>query len=192
MTAFSVVFRSDPRPEAGGGHMSRCINLAQALQPSCGVAFALAADAAPHWHARLRDEGIAIVDAHSRSDATVAVLDGYDLQPRDVANWKRESRALVMIEDLGRHLAGVDLYISYAGPPPVDARVLAGPQYALLDARYARPVKPQSDDAGSILVTCGLRDFGRHLRALSRRIGAVPWRRREEDHRRARQDRAAS
>ncbi len=172
MTARTVVFCADARPEAGGGHMSRCINLARALQPSCAIAFALAADAAPQWHAQLCDEGIDIVGDGTRSDAAVAVLDGYKLQSRDVEDWKRNARTLVMIEDLGRHFAGVDLCISFAGPPPAGARVLAGPQFALLDARYARPVKPQSGDAGGVLVTCGLRDSagltGFYLDALAR------------------------
>ena len=174
MTAPSVVFSADARPEAGGGHMSRCISLARALQHSCDVAFVLAADSAPHWRARLGSEGIEIVNNGLWSD--VAVLDGYDLGPRDVVSWKQESRALVVIEDLGRHFAGVDLYVSYAGPPAVGARDLHGPQYALLDARFAQAVKPQRGNRDSILVTCGLRDLagitGLYLDALAQCHGA--------------------
>ena len=62
--------------------MSRCINLAQALQPSCDVAFAMTADAAPHWLERLRKQKgslLSMKDSRSDKDA-VMVLDGYELR----------------------------------------------------------------------------------------------------------------
>lgn len=166
----SVLFYADARPEAGGGHMSRCINLARALRPSCQVAFAMTADAAPHWVGRLHDQDIAIVDDKVANKGAVTVLDSYDLDAPAVAKWRRGSRALVMIEDLGRHFGDVDLYVSFAGPAPAGTRVLAGPQYALLGPAYARAVVPRGQ--GGILVTCGMRDSanatGLYLDALAR------------------------
>jgi spore coat polysaccharide biosynthesis predicted glycosyltransferase SpsG len=166
----SVLFYADARPQAGGGHMSRCINLARALRPSCEVTFAITADAAPHWVDRLRGQGITIVNGKFVNKGAVTVLDSYELDAPAVAKWRRGSRALVMIEDLGQHFGDVDLYVSFAGPAPAGVRVLAGPQYALLGPAYARAVVPRG--AGSILVTCGMRDSanatGLYLNALAR------------------------
>lgn len=154
----TIIFRADARSVAGGGHMSRCLSLARALRRSFDVVFSLEPEAAPMWHARLRDESFDIIDDASRISATVGVLDGYDLQPSDIATWTNRVNCLVMIEDFGQRFSGVDLYVSFSGPPPSNARVLAGPKYALLDARYARPVEPLDNDSRKILVACGLRD----------------------------------
>ena len=174
----SVVFQADARPEAGGGHMRRCINLARALRTRCDVAFVLSADAAPLWRARLDHEGIACVNETTVLNAGAAVLDGYDLRQADVTRWKRKVSTLVLIEDLRRHFSGVDLYVASGGPPPLATRVLAGPRYALLDVVYGRPVEPRLGSSMRILVACGLRDSAGltliYLDALSR--CAVPGR----------------
>jgi UDP-2,4-diacetamido-2,4,6-trideoxy-beta-L-altropyranose hydrolase len=171
MTKPSVIFCADARPTAGGGHMGRCINLARALQGLCDVGFVLDADAAPQWRKRLRAEDIAIVDDGIRNRNVVTVLDHYELSLQAIAGWKHQSCALVLIEDLGRCFADVDLYVAFAGPASPGARVLAGAQYALLNADYARPVTAPAE-AGRILVTCGLGDFanvtGMYLDALAR------------------------
>jgi UDP-2,4-diacetamido-2,4,6-trideoxy-beta-L-altropyranose hydrolase len=150
--------------------MSRCINLARALRPSCQVAFAMTADATPHWVERLRDQDIAIVDDKFADKGALTVLDSYELDAPAVAKWRRASRALVMIEDFGRHFGDVDLYVSFAGPAPAGVRVLAGPQYALLGPAYARALVSRGQ--GGILITCGMRDSanatGLYLDALAR------------------------
>jgi UDP-2,4-diacetamido-2,4,6-trideoxy-beta-L-altropyranose hydrolase len=155
-----IVFCADAGPQAGGGHMHRCLNLARSLKSSCHVAFVLPANRAPEWVATLQRENIAVVDAlDPMARAAVAIIDGYAIEQSDVAEWKRRARTVVMVEDLGRRFEGVDLYISPSGPPPRHQRVLVGPDFALLDARYGEPVVARAmKNVTNVLVTCGLQD----------------------------------
>ncbi len=151
-----VTFRVDGRPEAGGGHMRRCLALARALKPRAEVAFVPAPDTAPYWADVLAREGIGSVRSAA---ADVAVLDGYEFGTNEVDEWRRCAGRVIMIEDLGRALAGVDLYVSPANPPPEVGRTLAGPRYALLDPGYAVPVAPRPQGGvAHVLVACGMRD----------------------------------
>ena len=167
-----VTFRVDARLTAGGGHMRRCLALAQALKPRCELAFALEPENAAQWAGALSQAGFAAV-----GDAVtdVAVLDGYAFGADEIRTWRRLAETLVMIEDFGRRFDGVDLYVSLASMPPAAGRALAGPTYALLDPGYASPVtlRPQGV-AESVLIACGLRDSadlaGLYLDALA----AVP------------------
>ena len=183
MTTPSVVFHANARAQAGGGHVRRCLALAHALRPDCDVTFVLSADRAPSWATVFKEEGIAVRDAAGfDGKAEVAVLDGYDLGPADVAFWRHHAARLVMIEDLGRSFSGIDLYVSPAGPAPTGAPALEGPRYALLPRGYSDPVLQRPAGTADILVTCGLHDSadltGFYLAALEKpyaraRIGSL-------------------
>jgi len=149
----------DCGPRIGGGHVMRCLTLARALaDKGCAVAFAAnppgqgvldafgprdmtvyplsddLAEAAPH--------AAAWADAFK---ADWVLLDHYRLSPAEEVALKG-SRRLAVLDDLADRPRPADLVINpgygrlpgnYAGLVPDGARVLAGPQFALVRPEFA-------------------------------------------------------
>jgi spore coat polysaccharide biosynthesis predicted glycosyltransferase SpsG len=146
----NAVFITNAGPDIGGGHLSRCLALAQALElRGASCSWILNEDAAPQSAALGIDGAFFLKDIFCResvavaSGADFAVVDSYDANAdffRDIAIATR----LVAIDDLRDRGAWLyaDAVINYGfdAPkglhPPEDCRCLLGPTYALLRKEY--------------------------------------------------------
>lgn len=214
-----VLFLADCGPEVGGGHVMRCLSLAAALMDrgaACAmlatpaVSAILDAFASPGIERLAADEGPlhllvrAARDHASRWQAQLVVVDHYRLAAEqeqflavpvavidDLAN--RPHRCGILIDPtLGRSAAD---YERLTAP---GARILTGPDYALLAPDYAKaragslPVRRCDAPPGRLLVSLGLMDLkgitGRVLRLLEPQrsgleidvvtggqAGSLPW-----------------
>jgi len=160
-----VALRAEAAPATGAGHVVRCLALAEALRARgarCLLVGAQLPGALPDWIAAagldlLRlPSGIAtgsVEDAKATREAIDdlgcgwLVVDGYGFDAR----WESAVRApglrLLAIDDLAGHAHDVDMLVDhnpgrdagdYRGFVAADARVLAGPAYALLRPEFAR------------------------------------------------------
>jgi len=118
----------------------------------------------------------------------VFVIDSYRTNADEVA--RHANCALVAVDDLGRDMA-VDLLVDPnpgpRPPSPLAARLLLGPEYALLDPRLrATPTTPVGDTVHKVLVTMGATDADgvganladailRSLPAVEVRLVVGPW-----------------
>jgi UDP-2,4-diacetamido-2,4,6-trideoxy-beta-L-altropyranose hydrolase len=159
MTAPRILAFPDCGPRIGGGHVMRCLTLARALaDKGCALAFAAnpaaqgvldafgprditvyplsddLAEAAPH--------AAAWADAFK---ADWVLLDHYRLSPAEEAALKGPRR-LAVLDDLADRPRPADLVINpgyglmprhYLGLVPDEARMLTGPQYALVRPEFA-------------------------------------------------------
>ena len=160
MTPIRVLVFPDSGPRIGGGHVMRCLTLAQTLiRRGAAVAFA----ATPSTQAILKafaSADIAVVplaedadtalrtaaDAAANLKADWVLLDHYGLTPDQEARL-RTGRRLAVLDDLADRPRVADLLINpgcgwtaqhYAGLAPSGAAVLAGPPYALVRAEFAQ------------------------------------------------------
>jgi len=181
-----VLFLADCGPEAGGGHVMRCLSLARALVDRgaacamvCTPAVARVLDAfAGGWIERLPvPDGPLhrLVDAgrdHAvRWAADAAVVDHYRLSADQE---RRLAVPIAAIDDLADRAHHCGLVIDpslgreaedYASLTPAGARALAGPGYALLAPAYAearswaiRTRRPDPEPR-RLLVSLGLMDL---------------------------------
>lgn len=164
MTSPRILFVCDAGPGVGGGHVMRCLTLAEALTargaacafvrtPESADILARYAPAMP-----LADEGEA---------ADLVVLDSYRMAPETEAAWRARTTRLAVIDDLARpHDADLVLDPSfgreardYAAPV-----VLAGPTYALVRPAFAAAraaaLARRGEPARRCLISLGLTDLG--------------------------------
>ncbi len=164
---------ADGRSEAGGGHVARCLALANALDRYFDIEFRISPDAeAARLKIERRGYRTAVRDAqHSPMAAQLAIVDGYDFGEQFLADVAAGSRLVAVLEDFGRSPEPADCYISPALPDPETATRLSGPQYALLGPAYASdPVTRPDSGLPRILVSHGLRDGSN---ATARTLDAV-------------------
>jgi UDP-2,4-diacetamido-2,4,6-trideoxy-beta-L-altropyranose hydrolase len=156
-----VLILADCAPEVGGGHVMRCLALAQALTVSgAACAFAASPDVARVLEAfapreiercaigaadlpRTLDAAAAAAEAWR---ATAVVVDHYRLAFRQEGLLRRAGARIVCIDDLADRRHDCDLLVdptlgrmeqAYASLVPPGCRVLAGPDFALLRPDYA-------------------------------------------------------
>jgi UDP-2,4-diacetamido-2,4,6-trideoxy-beta-L-altropyranose hydrolase len=155
-----VLFLPDYGTSVGGGHVMRCLTLADALTrkgAECG--FCVLPDARAVIGA-FSGETVQIVTADW--DAPIAVIDGYDYGVDHERALAAEGRRVAAIDDLCR-AHDCDLVLdSGPGRTPSDypgrARALTGLDYALIRPEFlAAPRAPQE---GRVLVSLGLTDVG--------------------------------
>lgn len=178
-----IVIRADASAALGLGHLKRCLSLAQALRAQ-GAAVTLAwrridIDCAPTieragvvscciGNGRASSE---LIDARdllaALPAAALVIVDHYGLGDR----WHRVVRAatqarIAAIDDLADRALAVDIVIDpnfssdpaakFAGRLPTTARLLAGPQHALLAPAYAdAPRCPLREPVRSIGIFMG-------------------------------------
>jgi UDP-2,4-diacetamido-2,4,6-trideoxy-beta-L-altropyranose hydrolase len=186
MTPTRVLVFPDSGPRIGGGHVMRCLTLAQALIQR-GAACAFAATPATQ----------AILQAFAAPDIEVfPVIDNIDQAPAAAVTWAAtfradwvlidhygltctqeaelgEGRRLAVIDDLADRPRPADLVVNpgfgwtagrYAGLVPPEAALLTGPAYALVrpefahrrDAALAR--RREGGHLRHILISLGLTD----------------------------------
>lgn len=195
-----AVFRCDASAALGGGHVARCLTLAQALRDrgwSCGYAVCAETVAVVPRLRRLADAiltlDVAAADEPRRmadgfaGGADLLVVDHY---ARDVAfetACRRWTRRILVIDDLADRRHDADLLLDqtlgrspsdYAGLLPGHCRVLAGSAYALLHAAFAahRPAALSRREGcpalRRILVAFGATDPGNATSLALRAIAA--------------------
>lgn len=198
MAAPRILAFPDCGPRIGGGHVMRCLTLARALADrGCAVAFA----ANPMAQGVLEAFGSRDLTVYPLSDdlaeaaphaaawadafrADWVLLDHYRLSPAEEAALKGPRR-LAVLDDLADRPRAADLVVNpgygslpgnYAGLVPDGARVLAGPQYALVRPEFAahreQALKRRREGGHlkHVLIALGLTDVegitGRVVRAL--------------------------
>ena len=157
-----AIFRTDASVAIGGGHVRRCLVLADALAEagwSVGFVCSAAANAVVPALARRGfavTEPAAFANAPTRCD--LLVVDDYRLDAafeRAARGW---ARRILVIDDLANRPHDCDVLLdqspgrvpdAYAGRVPKACALLLGPSYALLDARF-RAARRQRKAIGKV------------------------------------------
>jgi UDP-2,4-diacetamido-2,4,6-trideoxy-beta-L-altropyranose hydrolase len=176
-----ALFRLDAGRAIGLGHGLRCLALADELAArgwTCRFALnpgaaALLAAVAPFAHDSIEDEGFADPERLAKragEDWDLLVVDSYRLDAAFESRGRKLAKAVLVVDDLADRPHDADLLVDatagrasadYAGLIPSAARVLVGPQHALLSSRFARaraetiPRRLAPKPAQTILVTLG-------------------------------------
>lgn len=184
-----VLFFADCGAEAGGGHVMRCLSLAEALAASGARCAMLSTPAVtrvlevfadqrlergPTPDAALPELVDACVTFGRDWPADVMVIDHYGLDPGQELTLSRAVRAVVAMDDLADRRRHCQLLvdptlgreaIAYAGLTEPGTRVLTGPSHALLAPAYAAmrgsvlKGRRPEDPPKRVLVSLGLMDL---------------------------------
>ena len=164
-------------PGIGGGHLMRCLTLAEALRAR-GLACALrVGEAGADLARRFGGDAYEVLSApvevllqQRRFDAVI--IDDYAIGLQDERRWRAHVRTLAVIDDLADRPHACDLLIDpgygrddrdYSGLVPAEAKLLTGPAFApirpgfaaLRGGALARPLAPEPRRA---FVSFGLSD----------------------------------
>ncbi len=182
----ALILRADGGPDIGGGHVMRCLALAQAWSEGGGRAVFCAATLAPSLRQRLVDEGFACIaieaacgstaDGEATAaaavslDARVIVVDGYQFPVAFHRRLRDAGLKVAALDDNGEIGACVDdlvinqnrhaspaLYPQRAG----HTRLLLGTEYALLRREFRGwqgPLRQFPAHVRQALVTLGAAD----------------------------------
>jgi len=163
-TGARLAVRPDHGSGVGGGHLGRCLALAQAWRDAGGQVFLVADDPPLAWRQRWAREGATIIPTARWPVAEAYALDGYRFGPevqRDVP----ADGPLLVVDDRGQvDVARADIVLdqnlgarrSPAWPDRVQA--LLGPDYALVRReirRHARTERDVRPDPGTIVASAG-------------------------------------
>jgi UDP-2,4-diacetamido-2,4,6-trideoxy-beta-L-altropyranose hydrolase len=161
-----VLFACDAGPAIGGGHVMRCLTLAQALTGMGAACAFLDTHAAGPLLDAFATHDIERVDEAQDWASDWVVLDSYRTTLAEEAGWRAGSR-LAVIDDLARP-HGCDLVVdpsfkrdaaTYAPAP-----ALTGPAYALVRQgfadRRAQALAKRGGPARRALIAFGLTDVG--------------------------------
>jgi UDP-2,4-diacetamido-2,4,6-trideoxy-beta-L-altropyranose hydrolase len=149
-TAPRVIFRTDASVAIGGGHVRRCLVLADALAEAgwtiCFVCNAEAAAVVP----ALAQRGFAQIEPAAFGNAPpsrcdLLVIDDYRLDATFEGACRAWADRILVIDDLADRRHNCDVLLDqspdrrrehYAGLVPAHCELLLGPSYALLDPRF--------------------------------------------------------
>jgi UDP-2,4-diacetamido-2,4,6-trideoxy-beta-L-altropyranose hydrolase len=169
-----AVFRADASVAMGGGHVRRCLVLADALaEAGWTISFVCNADALAIVPALSR-RGFAMIEAREFDPAVpppslrgaLLVVDHYQLDTAFESACRPWATRILVIDDLADRHHDCDVLLDqspgrrsddYAGLVPAECELLLGPSYALLDRRF-RVVRRARKPAGK--VECVLVNFG--------------------------------
>ncbi len=203
-----ILFFADAGPEVGGGHVMRCLTLARALvERGCECAFVESRAAAPilrrfGWPphsllAMIGSEKLADLIVYADSFAglfepDVVVIDHYRVEATQETGLRRETRRIVVIDDLANRPHDCDLVIdpgygrkaeAYGKLAPASASVRVGPAYALVRPQFAAARaralsrRAKHGPVARALISLGMTDVGaitqRVVEALSPALGEV-------------------
>jgi len=184
----TAIFRADASPAIGGGHVTRCLTLADALATrGWRCAFAVSAETAltvPHL--KRTQHGVHVLPAGREADSTalwcfvddgcsLLVIDHYGLGTSYEASCRSLARQILVIDDLANRPHDCDILLDqnfgrkcldYEALVPARALVLVGAPFALLRPEFAaaRPAALARRRPGipvqRILISLGLTDLG--------------------------------
>jgi UDP-2,4-diacetamido-2,4,6-trideoxy-beta-L-altropyranose hydrolase len=180
LDAPALTLRCDASASIGGGHLLRCLALAQEWQARGGDALFVTAAPAPLVR-RVEAEQLRVVELpsaaagmdvfleHLEERGGWAALDGYHYDLADERR-VRETAQLLVLDDYAhrpRYSADVLLNQNPTGPETAyvlegDARLLLGTRYTLLRREFVQPPPPErrtERHAKRVLVTLGNGDF---------------------------------
>ena len=157
-----AIFRTDASVAIGGGHVRRCLVLADALREmGWEIGFVCSATAASMVPA-LGGRGFPIVEPKAfekaRQHCDLLVVDDYRLDvafERTARGW---AKRILVIDDLANRSHDCDGLLdqspgrergAYAGLVPNECELLLGPSYALLDPRF-RAARRQRKAVGKV------------------------------------------
>jgi UDP-2,4-diacetamido-2,4,6-trideoxy-beta-L-altropyranose hydrolase len=155
-SARRAVFRTDASVAIGGGHVRRCLVLADALvEAGWEISFACGADALSVVPG-LRRRHFTLIDAETFDEAVrsqslplagaaLLVVDDYRLDAAFESACRPWAERILVIDDLANRRHDCDALLDqspgrrrddYAPLVPLDCELLLGPLYALLDRRF--------------------------------------------------------
>ncbi|HUC64509.1 MAG TPA: UDP-2,4-diacetamido-2,4,6-trideoxy-beta-L-altropyranose hydrolase [Stellaceae bacterium] len=181
MTGCNAVVRADASVTIGGGHIRRCLSLADALAAAgWDVVFATLPETTETMPALARagyrclallpqQDEAAQLRAHVPEGCTVLIVDHYSRGAEFERGCRGWASQILAIDDL-RRSHDCDMLLDqtpgrvpsdYAGLVPAGCRVLAGAGYALLDRRFRASRRQRGEEPGAIrrvLVSFGWSD----------------------------------
>ena len=185
----SVVFRADASPTIGGGHIMRCLTLADRLKGDGWETAFYCTDETLETVPQLEYSGhrISISSSNEIDITDWLVVDHYGLGIDFERNCRTQAKKIMVLDDMPIRRHDCDILLDqnlgrassdYDRLVPDAATVVTGPDYALLrpqfaDARAAAISRTPSIDAPlNLLITMGMTDpdnaTGRFLEALAK------------------------
>jgi UDP-2,4-diacetamido-2,4,6-trideoxy-beta-L-altropyranose hydrolase len=153
-----VLFRADATPQIGGGHIMRCLALAQRLGTVGAKCIFLVNPEAAHIAPALArsphdivsvggaDDAVAKARAAAPTGASLVIVDHYGVTATDETAFRQVAPNILVIDDLVDKPHDCDVLLNqnvnatragYAKLLPRDCRRLLGPRYALLRPEFA-------------------------------------------------------
>lgn len=181
----SIAFLCNASARIGGGHVMRCLALAEELAGGrATVRFAVNQDA-PHVVPSLERSGFSFTTGCTLMEAAriaaqqggvdAVICDSYEIDAKIERSMRKMPTIVVAIDDLANRPHDCDLLIDatygrsaadYRGLVPFGATICAGSHYALLRQEFAalRPTslarRAMSEGVARVLVSFGLTDIG--------------------------------
>jgi len=190
-----AVFRADASPVIGGGHVMRCLALADRLRrEGWGTAFACSPET-PQTLPFLASSGHPVVEADDGAEGLARcwpggthwlVVDNYRLDAAFEARCRPWAKRILVIDDLADRRHDCDILLDpnlvrtvsdYRQLTPVACRVVVGPAYAPLRPQFAqwreRRLMQAKEPDKRILVSMGLSDSAAAVRRVLEGIEAA-------------------
>ncbi len=152
---------SAPKPMIGGGHVSRCLNLAKSIQGK--AVFCLDHDG-DKWEEHIRSLGYDVIYQGDEDGIyDVIIMDGYEFTDDDRSYYKTLTNNLWIFDDKGEVFNYADGLICTAVPkealPSFQGDIISGLQYGMVDQTYSQMPDPEiKDEIKNITITFGRKD----------------------------------